>query len=429
MNYTSIESLYKIFCKNRIITTDTRSITSGSIFFALKGDKFNGNEFAEQAIEKGASHVVIDEEKYNKGEKYLLVKDVLIALQQLAKYHRQQLKIPVLGITGSNGKTTSKELISAVLSKKYNTYATKGNLNNHIGVPLTLLSIRPEHEFAVVEMGANHVGEIAMLCDLALPDHGLITNIGRAHLEGFGGPKGVIKAKNELYQFIGFAKGKLFVNADNELLMNLSRSINKITYGTSSADYCGEVADINPFVELKTQSVSAIKTHLVGKYNFENILAAACIGNYFGVDADKIKEALENYVPSNNRSEVIKKGSNVILLDAYNANPTSMKAAIENIYEMKAHHKMLILGDMAELGEESVAEHKKIVELAEQKEFENICFVGDRFKSAAAGTQYVVTSNAMEAVEWLKNNLPADTTILIKGSREKKLEQLLVAFD
>lgn len=429
MTYTSIESLYKIFLKNNSVATDTRSITPGSIFFALKGSNFNGNEFAAQAIEKGAAYAVIDDEKHFLNEKYFLVKDVLACLQELAKYHREQLKIPVLGITGSNGKTTTKELISTVLSKRYKTYATKGNLNNHIGVPLTLLAIKPEYEFAVIEMGANHVGEIAMLCNIARPDYGIITNIGRAHLEGFGGPAGVIKAKNELYQFIKTVNGKLFVNADNELLMDLSKSINRITYGTSAADYCGQLIDVNPFVQLQLDKQLAVSTHLVGKYNFENVLAAACIGNYFGVVSDKIKEALQNYVPSNNRSEVVRKGSNVILLDAYNANPTSMRAAIENIFEMKATDKMLVLGDMLELGAESAQEHKAIIELATQKGFSNVCFIGERFKSAYTGTDFKTFLTTTEATDWLKHNLPKHTTILIKGSREKKLEQLLSAFD
>src|SRR4051812_18290443 len=321
-----MQELYKHFLKHPEICTDTREIKKGSLFFALKGDNFNANQFAEKALKEGCSLTIIDELQYKKDDRYVLVADVLTTLQQLANYHRKQITIPVIAITGTNGKTTSKELINAVLSEKFKVLATKGNLNNHIGVPLTLLQIKKEHELAIIEMGANHQGEIAALCKIAEPTFGMITNIGKAHLEGFGGAEGVIKAKNELYQYIGQHHGKLFVNADNELLMKLSAQLDKITFGIGKeASYQGVLVDSNPFVKLKCKSnedkqslteKNPIETALIGKYNFENILAAACIGHYFNVSEQQIKNGLEKYVPSNNRSQVMQTKKNLVLLDA-----------------------------------------------------------------------------------------------------------------
>jgi UDP-N-acetylmuramoyl-tripeptide--D-alanyl-D-alanine ligase len=432
-----MQELYSHFLKNPEICTDTREIKKGAIFFALKGDNFNGNQFAEKALNDGCSLAVIDEPAFKKDDRYFVVTDVLSALQQLANYHRKQHTIPVLAITGSNGKTTSKELVNAVLTEKYNVLATKGNLNNHIGVPLTLLQIKKEHEIAIVEMGANHQGEIAALCKIAEPTFGMITNIGKAHLEGFGGAEGVIKAKNELYQYIGQHKGKLFVNADNELLMKLAAQLDKITFGTgTNVNYQGMLVESNPFVKLKCkpaeesqslQEKNQIKTSLIGRYNFENILAAACIGHYFNVTEQQIKNGLEKYVPSNNRSQVMQTKNNLVLLDAYNANPSSMNAAIENFAQMDQPQKLVILGDMLELGEESEKEHKQIIELLKQKNILKAILVGPHFIKAANSPYTTLFNTSEEALNYLKQFPVSNTTILVKGSRGIKLEKLVEA--
>lgn len=432
-----IQELYTHFLKHPIVCTDTRDIQPGAIFFALKGANFNGNQFAEQALQAGCSLVVIDEAKFKKDDHYFLVEDVLTTLQQLANHHRKQLKIPVIAITGTNGKTTSKELLNAVLSEKYKVLATKGNLNNHIGVPLTLLNISNDHEIAIIEMGANHQGEIAMLCTIAEPDYGMITNIGKAHLEGFGGPEGVIKAKNELYQFIKQKSGKLFVNGDNELLKKLSEGIVRITFGTSDdEDFIGAFVESNPFVKLKCKTKTdaeplnkkpIISTQLVGKYNFENILAAACIGNYFKVSEQQIKTGLEKYVPSNNRSQVMQTKNNLLLLDAYNANPSSMNAAIENFAQMDQSNKMVILGDMLELGDDSAKEHTAIVNLLKQKNITNVLLVGNYFMEAGKTLNAQTFVNSDQVLDHLKQHPVKNTTILIKGSRGIKLEKVVEA--
>lgn len=418
------ESIYAAFLRHPLVCTDTRNLLKGSLFFALKGDNFNGNAFAAQAIESGCAYAIVDDPNVAKGDKYFLVPDVLTALQEVARHHRRQLKIPFIGITGSNGKTTTKELIHAVLSKKYNTCSTKGNLNNHIGVPLTLLSVTREHTAAVIEMGANHVGEIAQLCAIAEPDYGIITNIGRAHLEGFGGAQGVIKAKSELYRHIKAHNGTLFVNADNELLTDLSSGITRVLYGTSAkADYKGKLIGSDPFVELECGSLN-VRTNLAGKYNFENILAAACIGNYFQIAAQEVKAAIEEYVPSNNRSQVMKKGTNTILLDCYNANPTSMAAAIENFIEMKADNKVMILGDMLELGDSSREEHARILSLIGEKNFDGkVIVVGPLFSAQDTKPGVLKFAGAEQACDWLKANVQSGSTILVKGSRGIRLEK------
>lgn len=430
-----IQQLYARYLMHPSISTDTRNIKKDSIFFALKGETFNGNKFAEQAITEGCALAVIDEEIYKKDERYILVADVLKTLQKLAKHHRAQLKVPIIAITGSNGKTTTKELVRAVLAKKYNVYATIGNLNNHIGVPLTLLSLNKEHQMAIVEMGANHIGEIAQLCDIAQPDFGIITNIGKAHLEGFGGPEGVIMAKKELYTFIQQHKGLLFINKDNGLLSDLSKGTNQISYGTS--DFCnctGKIIETQPFIQLQWKSSDDLKnidespivtTHLPGKYNFENILAAVCIASYFQVEADKINNALENYIPGNNRSQLIKKENNTILLDAYNANPSSMFAAIENFSELVAENKILILGDMLELGNQSNFEHQALMALLKNKGFSKIFLVGKYFSELENDINAMVFKNAEEIKQWISLNIIKNSTILIKGSRGIKLESLV----
>jgi len=429
-----MQQLYSLFLQHPVVCTDTRNIIPNSIFFALKGANFNANEFAEQALNAGCSAVVIDEEKYKKDDRYFLVDDVLKTLQELANYHRKQFNIPVIAITGTNGKTTSKELVNAVLSQQFKVLATKGNLNNHIGVPLTLLGITKEHEMAIIEMGANHQGEIAELCSIAEPDYGMITNIGKAHLEGFGGYEGVIKTKNELYQYIKKTEGKLFVNTDNPLLDQLSSGIERIAFGTSEgADFIGKLVESDPFVKLqyktKTDRLSIdkkpiVQTHLVGNYNFENILAAACIGNYFKLTEDKIKAGIESYVPSNNRSQVIRTKHNVLLLDAYNANPSSMNAAIENFAQMKQADKMVILGDMLELGVDSKKEHDAIVALLKQKGLSNAILIGPFFKEAGKLINALTFNNSDECIDYLNQKNIQNSTILIKGSRGIKLEKV-----
>jgi len=433
--FTPISLLYKIFEAHPVICTDTRDIKKGSIFFALKGANFNGNAFAAQALKEGCAYAVIDEDKYADGKEFLFVPDVLETLQALANFHRRMLKTPVIGITGSNGKTTTKELISAVLSKRYNTLATKGNLNNHIGVPLTLLTLTNFHEVAVIEMGANHVGEIAELCDIAEPDYGIVTNIGRAHLEGFGGPEGVVKAKSELYQFMKKKNGLVFVNAEDQLLMKQSAGCRLEKYGTTNqSEVQGSLVKADPFVKMRwrrTETVMPlidrplVNTQLVGKYNFENILAAACIGAHFGVDEHSINEALESYVPTNSRSQVIEKGTNKILLDAYNANPTSMGAAIRNFADMDWPNKILILGDMLELGEDTSKEHSAILDLLKEKKFMNVILVGSNFCSLKNKANANCFETVEQAVEHIKLNPLQQSSILIKGSRGIRLEKAL----
>lgn len=430
-----IQELYKHFLKNPVVCTDTREIKEGSIFFALKGNNFNANKFADEALNLGCSIVVIDDANYKKDERFFLVDDVLTTLQALANYHRKQHSIPIISITGTNGKTTSKELLNAVLSQKYNVLATKGNFNNHIGVPLTLLNLTAKHEIAIVEMGANHVGEISVLCAIAEPDFGMITNIGKAHLEGFGGYEGVVKAKSELFNFIKHKNGKLFVNADNKLLLQLSEGIEKITFGASeNVDFSGIFIESNPYVKLKCKAKEDIQpmdqkpvivTQLIGNYNFENILAAACIGDYFDVSEEQIKNGLENYIPSNNRSQVMQTKSNLLLLDAYNANPSSMSAAIENFSQMVQLNKMVILGDMLELGDESAKEHDTIVNLLKKKNITNLLLVGPFFKESGKIIDAKTFSDSEEVVDYLKLHPVKDTTILIKGSRGIKLEKVV----
>ena len=356
----NISDLYSVFRKHNQVSTDSRQIIPGSIFFALKGDNFNGNKYAKAAIEAGAVCAVIDEAEYESKHTFL-VDDVLEALQQLALHHRKQFVIPVIAITGSNGKTTTKELTNAVLSQHFHVTATKGNLNNHIGVPLTLLGITNETEIAIIEMGANHRGEIASLCEIANPTHGLITNIGKAHLGGFGGYEGVIKAKGELYNFLRENNSIAFVNHDNPLLMKLSEGMNRVGYGTNKGLFAsGRVNGNTSNLELdwiSEKGIVRIKTNLIGDYNFENVMAAICIGSDLGVPCEKIKTTISSYNPSNSRSQAMKTGRNSIVLDAYNANPSSMKAAIENFIKLEATHKMVILGDMLELGDESLDEH------------------------------------------------------------------------
>ena len=428
----SIPALYSRFLSHPNICTDTRKIVGDSIFFALKGESFNGNKFALEALNKGCELAVIDEVEYAVDERFVLVEDVLTTLQDLALHHRRQLKIPIIGITGSNGKTTTKELIHAVLKQKYNCYATPGNFNNHIGVPLTLLAIRKKHEIAVVEMGANHKEEIAELCAISRPDYGIITNIGKAHLEGFGGLDGVIYAKNKLYDSIRSIGGTLFVNGDDELLSKLSEGIDRILFGQKQDfRYSGELTVSQPFLSLTwKRSYSPgeefeIHTQLVGSYNFPNLMAAICIADHFGVSPEHIKKGLEAYKSDNNRSQVIKKGSNDIVLDAYNANPSSMQAALQNFASHSGEGKMVILGDMFELGDYSAEEHQNIVDQVTSLNIEHVVLVGEHFAKANLPDHFQTFENTEDAAAFLKENLPHNRNILIKGSRGIRLEKIL----
>lgn len=428
---TSPAELYQYFKKHPHISTDSRNVMPGSIFFALKGENFDGNQYAHAALEQGAVYAVTDDPGIFGNEKILLVRNVLEALQQLSMLHRNTLNIPVIGITGSNGKTTTKELLAAALTAKFKVLATPGNLNNHIGVPLTLLSIRPEHEIGVVEMGANHIGEIAALCELARPTHGIITNIGKAHLEGFGGPEGVIKAKSELYNFLRTHEGSAFVYADDPLLMKLSDGIQCSSYGQNErSDYRGfPVIDPGDSLKVKLQDQEVIQTQLPGMYNFPNIMAAYSIALHFGVDEKSVVDALENYKPRMNRSQLLKTEHNILLLDAYNANPSSMEAALQHFVELPDTHKLLLLGDMFELGDSAKAEHEHILRLASSMKVEQIYTAGPLFVEAARQFPAV---NAFESTEALQKELTSQNlrnkTILIKGSRGMKMEQLVAIF-
>lgn len=433
MQETSIEQLYHEFLKcNQKVCTDTRKLDKGSIFFCLKGANFNANEFALKALDGGCAYVVVDEEKYAVNENILFVKDVLKNLQLLANHHRKQLQLKVLAITGSNGKTTNKELINAVLSKSFKTLATVGNLNNHIGVPLTLLSLTKEHEIAIIEMGANHQGEIKGLCEIADPDYGLITNIGKAHLEGFGGEEGVKKGKGEMYQYISNKGGRVFINADDAVLSELAGAMDKITYGTTKLyDVIGKQIDGNEFVNFKWTTrynekdwnkLPLVKTHIIGHYNFINLLCAACVGNYFKVDIEKINEALSEYVPDMNRSQLEKTANNTLILDAYNANPSSMRVAIENFAKLDNENKLLIIGDMFELGEYAAEEHNKIVDLINEKKLKNVILIGTEFSRTNSGFKTFL--NTQDCLASLKSEPQKNKLILIKGSRGMKLEVL-----
>ncbi|PJA07515.1 MAG: UDP-N-acetylmuramoyl-tripeptide--D-alanyl-D-alanine ligase [Flavobacteriales bacterium CG_4_10_14_0_2_um_filter_32_8] len=418
-----IEKLYKIYQSFPFIVTDTREIKKDCIFFSLKGEKFNGNKFAKDAIEKGAKYAVIDEKEYQISKNYILVVDVLDTLQQLANYHRKQFNIPIIGITGTNGKTTTKELINAVLSKSYKTSATTGNLNNHIGVPLTLLSIPNDCEIAIIEMGASHVGEIDFLCRIAEPNFGIITNIGTAHIEGFGSTEGVERTKNELYQFIKATKGTVFVNNDDEKLIKLSANIDKYTYGTSKSNCNAKLISSTPTVQFEWNK-EIIISNLYGRYNFNNMMAAICIGNYFKIPSNKIKEAIESYQPTNNRSQLIKIDSNTIFLDAYNANPTSMNAAIDTFAENNSKNKLMLLGDMLELGTISQLEHQKIIDKVQTLKI-NALFVGKEFNAVPKKYSFTYLQNYNEAITWLKIAKLVDFQILIKGSRGMQLEKVV----
>jgi len=423
----TIEELYKIYLKHPSVQTDTRKLKQGDIYFALKGANHNGNAYAKLALESGASYSVVDEDIDGEDSRIIRVDNVLTTLQQLSKFHRLQFDIPFIAITGSNGKTTTKELIHVVLSSKYKTYTTEGNLNNQIGVPLTILKIKKDAEMAVIEMGANHQKEIEGYCKYALPTHALITNCGKAHLEGFGGVEGVRKGKGELFDFIRMNQGSVFLFNDYDYLIKMAEGINSVkTYGTIQADLVGEVSDDNQFLSVsvkKGANIDGINTQLVGGYNLPNVLAAVCIGKAFDVPDDKIKSALESYQPSNSRSQLIKKDSNEIILDAYNANPSSMKLAIENFAKMSGNKKILMLGSMAELGDESQHEHQQLVDLIKFYSWNQVVLVGSAFSEIHDSFNYF--SKVDEAKDWFKSQGFTDAQILIKGSRSMQMEKLL----
>lgn len=425
-----MDRLYAIYRLSSRVQTDTRALAAGELFFALKGPSFNGNAFALKALEMGASAVVVDEPIGATGENIFQVNDALETLQALALHHRRQFKIPFIAITGSNGKTTTKELVHAVLSSTYKTYTTKGNLNNHIGVPLTILSIADDAEMAIIEMGANHQREIESYCRIALPTHGLINNCGKAHLEGFGGVEGIRKGKGELFDFLALNNGTAFINADLDYLLDMSSSIdNKVFYGGKNTAYQANIIQSEPLLGMEINhekwGTQQIFTRLVGAYNKPNIEAAICIGNYFGIAFEKIKIAIEAYTPDNARSQLIIKGSNTIVLDAYNANPSSMQAAIENFSLMHSENKCMFLGGMMELGEHSIKEHQSLVELIKKTSFRQVVLVGGDF--AFVEHPFIYCADAMEATEWLRNNQPSCSLLLIKGSRSIKMEKLLDA--
>jgi UDP-N-acetylmuramoyl-tripeptide--D-alanyl-D-alanine ligase len=424
-----INKLYEIYLQYPSVVTDTRKVQKGDLFFALKGPNFNGNEYALSALEKGASYVIVDEDLTNADHRFIKVENVLEALQQLAKKHREQFTIPFIAITGSNGKTTTKELIHAVLSSTYKTYTTEGNLNNHIGVPLTILKLKSDAEMAVIEMGANHQKEIESYCAYALPTHGLITNCGKAHLEGFGGAEGVKKGKGELFDYLRKTDGTAFIFSDFDYLKKMSEGIiHVISYGTDEREsvISGHVESDAQFLEVsitKGAEITSIKTQLVGGYNLPNVLAAVCIGKAFEVSEEKIKQSLESYQPSNSRSQLIVKDGNAIILDAYNANPSSMKLAIENFAQMPGDQKILFLGGMMELGEESEKEHKNLIELIKQFSWSAVVLVGVQFKEIHEN--YFYFQDSIAAKEWFQSMRFKDAHLLIKGSRSIQMERVI----
>jgi len=441
---TTIEQLYQLYLQHPVISTDTRKITPGSLFFALKGDKFDANTFAQKAVEAGAAYAIIDNPEYATGENFLLVDDVLTALQNLAGHHRSQLNIPVIGLTGTNGKTTTKELINAVLSQKFKTLATQGNLNNHIGVPLTILTINSSHQMAVIEMGANHQKEIALLCTIAQPTHGLITNVGKAHLEGFGGVEGVKKGKGELYDYLMLENRIAFINSDDKTLLEMqkARGLNNVVYygknGNADNLVSGRLLDNSPFLTFKWHDKKSlshnVKSQLTGSYNLDNILAATCIGCFFGLDSDEVNQGIEGYQPKNNRSQITKTATNTLICDFYNANPSSMFVAIDNMDKVQAGHKVMILGDMFEMGAESAVEHTAVIEKAMSANVDERIFIGKDFSSQQTevdNTNLINTTfymTAEDAIIGLKTNPITNATILIKGSRGMALERLVELF-
>lgn len=425
---STIAELYENKIRGHRVTTDSRQIMPGDVFIALKGENFDGNTYAAEALKKGAVLSVIDNPTYQ-CEGCELVPDSLLFLQELARHHRRQLGIPILGITGTNGKTTTKELCHAVLSQKFRTFATQGNFNNHIGVPLTLLSMDETTQFGIVEMGANHPGEIKTLCDIAEPDFGIITNIGRAHLEGFGNYENIIATKSALYDYVFSKNGKVFVNSSDPLLMEITAGHERSTYGVNGELLKGEIKQTVPYLVYALLTLKGhlyIKTHLVGGYNFDNAMAASAIGMYFGIDPLKIQEAIENYRPSNLRSQLIRSESNTIILDAYNANPSSMQASVSNFIEMPGEHKVMILGEMLELGKESAKAHEELLQLATSGNFDKIFLIGNNFEHCDDKRNFIAWfPNTETLLTELKQHPLTDSFVFIKGSRGNRLERIV----
>ncbi len=422
-----ISELYDIYLQYPNVQTDTRKLQKGDLFFALKGDSFDGNEYAGKALEMGASYAVIDNQKYYLNEKTILVDNVLECLQALARFHREQFTIPFIAITGSNGKTTTKELVHTALKTTYCTYATEGNLNNHIGVPLTLLKIKKDAQMAIIEMGANHQKEIESYCQIALPTHGLINNCGKAHLEGFGGIEGVRKGKGELYDYLRQREGSIFINTDYNYLQQMAMGIqNQISYGSNEANLQGKVYRNEPFLEVAIISPNKeclIKTQMVGAYNFPNVMAAVAVASHFNIHIDIIKKAIEEYAPSNSRSQLITKGSQTIILDAYNANPSSMQEAIKNFALSDYPNKIVMLGGMKELGEDSLVEHQQIIKQLQDTNWNQVILVGGDFQNVPH--PYLYFETAVEAGNWYKSQKIENTALLIKGSRAYTMEKIL----
>jgi UDP-N-acetylmuramoyl-tripeptide--D-alanyl-D-alanine ligase len=426
----SIQTIYDAYLKHPQIQTDTRKIQPGEIFFALKGPNFNGNLFARQALDIGAVLAVVDEDPGFEDPRLVRVADVLESLQALARHHRQQFTIPFLAITGSNGKTTTKELVHAVLSRKFRTYTTRGNLNNHIGIPLTMLQIHPDAEMAVIEMGANHQKEIEGYCRIALPTHGIITNCGKAHLEGFGGVEGVRKGKGELYDYLRAHEGTAFIMWDYDYLRTMSQGIpHQVLYGTDGETYAGRTLESEPFLVVSmTNGIRPvnIRTQLVGDYNLPNVLVAVAVGKYFDVPEKDIIDAIESYAPSNSRSQMVRRGSNEIILDAYNANPNSMRAAIENLARQHHPRKVVMIGAMMELGEDSLKEHAEIIKLLQQYAWQDVWLVGGDFAQVPHPFRFFPGS--VEAMQWLQAHPLQQSLVLVKGSRSMQMEKLMEAF-
>jgi UDP-N-acetylmuramoyl-tripeptide--D-alanyl-D-alanine ligase len=426
----NIEELYKLFLANPSVKTDTRHIVEGDIFFALKGPNFNGNNYAEKAVEAGASYCICDEKSSFINKKIIYVDDVLKTLQELAKHHRMQFKIPFIAITGSNGKTTTKELCHAVISSTFKCYTTKGNLNNHIGIPLTILSVKQDAEMAIIEMGANHLHEIESYCAYTMPTHGLITNCGKAHLEGFGSEAGVRKGKGELYDYLEKNNGIVFLNTDHSYLIQMSKKIkNIITYGkNATAEYSGNIITGDPYIniEITNGAKGLIKTKIAGRYNFDNVMAAVCMGKVFGVSNKNIISAIEDYSPDNSRSQIINKGSNTILLDAYNANPSSMKEAIENFAAMQNNgkSKIIVLGEMKEMGTASEYEHKTIIDTLLKHKWDKVILTGQEFKNLPY--HFIHFNTTKETADWFNQQQYQNSLILIKGSRGMAMENIMV---
>ena len=423
----NITDLYELFIHHHCVSIDSRNCPKNSLFFAIRGERFDGNKFAEAALNNCAAYAIVDNPDYVTSDRTILVEDSLVALQQLAHRHRKAMGTPVIGITGTNGKTTTKELLAAVLSTKYNVLATEGNLNNHIGVPLTLLKLNIDHELAVIEMGASHPGDIKELAEIAAPNYGLITNVGQAHLEGFGSFEGVVKTKGELYDYLRHTHGKIFIKKENKDLQGMAKGLEQITYGEDeSAFTVGHVVSCDPYLtfDWKQQGkIHTVETHLIGRYNLDNVLAAAAVGRYFKIPAERISRAIAAYEPTNHRSQLIKTECNEVILDAYNANPTSMEAALDNFAAIEGGKKAVILGDMKELGPTSDDLHQHIIELLKQDKFDKVLLCGDHFKKVADG--YMAFGTTEELADYLKQYKLEGYRVLVKGSHGMSLENIV----